>query len=325
MKKDRHISFFKRFGKFANPHSTGLKHGLFDIILWKIGILKDKKKRSTPKKIVGITDQHSFLPNKPSVMWVNHSSFLIQDNGENFLTDPVWSKKCSPSRIFGPSRLHKPPISLEKLPRIDYVLISHNHYDHLDKRTVKKLNNLYPNIKWIVPTGLKEWFMKKSITNVYELSWWESASFSKHIITAVPTQHFSGRNIFDYNKSLWAGFIVENRSTKRKFYFVGDTSYNEYDFAEIGKKFGKIDLSLIPIGAYIPRAFTKNIHVDPYEAVKIHIDVKSKFSIAMHWKTFRLSDEPQNLPPYDLHLALKQAKINTNKFIAINPGTYVNW
>ena len=322
MKKEKKLFFFK---KFANPYSCGLKHGLFDIVLWKLGILKDSKRVFDIKEERGIS---SFIPhdkNKPTATWINHSTFLIEVNGLTFLTDPVWSKKCSPFKLFGPTRLHTPPILIDELKKIDYVLISHNHYDHLDKSSVKKLHDKFPDIKWIVPSGLKKWFEKNSIFNVFEFMWWQSISFDNILITAVPAQHFSGRHIIDYNKTLWAGFVVEENRLKKKFYFAGDTAYNEYDFKEIGEKVGKIDLSLIPIGAYIPRAFTQSIHVDPYEAVKIHRDVRSEFSIGMHWKTFQLSEEPQYLPPYDLHLALKQCNIDPKKFIAVNPGTHVNW
>ena len=325
MKKDRQVSFLKKFGKFINPYSSGLKHGLFDIILWKTGFLKDKERNFNELNISGVTPSLSYDKNKSSVFWINHSTFLIDINGKKCLTDPVWSKKCSPFKLFGPSRLHNPPISIEDLPKIDFVLISHNHYDHLDRGTVKKLLFRFPDIKWIVPKGLKKWFSRRSIFNVHELLWWESISLEGLSFTAVPAQHFSGRNIFDYNQSLWTGFVVEENISRKKFYFAGDTAYNEYDFKEIGKKFETIDLSLIPIGAYIPRAFTQPIHVDPYEAVKIHEEVNSKFSVAMHWKTFQLSDEPQALPPYDLHIALKQANIDLAKFIAVDPGTYVNW
>lgn len=325
MKKDRQLSFFKKFGRFTNRYSKGLKHGLFDIILWKAGFLKDEKRSVRQEHFNGITVPPPYKEEESSVYWINHSSFLVKINGYNFLTDPVWSKKCSPFKLFGPSRLHHPPIEIENLPKIDFVLISHNHYDHLDKNSVKKLAKIFPDSRWIVPSGLKKWFAKQSIYKVHEFFWWESFSFDGFTITAVPAQHFSGRHILDYNQSLWAGFVVEEDLSKKRFYFAGDTAYNDFDFKEIGKKFRGMDLSLIPIGAYIPRAFMQPIHVDPSEAVKIHEDVNSKFSIAMHWKTFHLSDEPQNLPPYDLHLALKQANIDQMKFIAIDPGRYVNW
>ena len=325
MKRTRHTPTFRRIGKYANPYSKGLKHGLFDIILWKAGFRKEKETKkppldfSFPLKI----DDHDKL--KPRVVWINHSSFLIEIENINFLTDPVWSKKCSPFRLLGPSRRHSPAFSLDKLPLIDYVLISHNHYDHLDKRTIKKIHKIYPNVKWIVPEGVKKWFTKNSIFTVIELSWWQSIHLDDVSITAVPAQHFSGRHILDYNNTLWAGYIVENKKTKKKFYFVGDTGYNEYDFKKIGEKWKKIDLSLIPIGGYIPRSFLRPIHIDPYEAVKIHKDVNSKFSVGMHWKTFHLSDEPLYLPPYDLFLAMKEENLDPKDFVTIEPGLHVNW
>jgi N-acyl-phosphatidylethanolamine-hydrolysing phospholipase D len=309
--------------RYKNPYSKGLKHGFFDVLLWKSGFYKEKIVYP-PKDFKKFNENFIFNQDKPSVTWISHSCFLIQ-GGINILTDPVWSNKCSPISFIGPSRLCKPAIPLEELPQIDFVFISHNHYDHLDKKTVKDLYKLFPNIIWIVPEGVKKWFYKNSIYRVFELSWWQTLSLQDITITSVPAQHFSGRYIFDYNKSLWSGYVMELTNLKKRIYFAGDTGYNPYDFKEIGKKWSSIDLSLIPIGCYIPRWFMKPVHIDPFEAVQIHQEVNSNFSIAMHWSTFHLSDEPTDLPPFDLSLALKQAEIEKNKFVVLRPGINVNW
>jgi L-ascorbate metabolism protein UlaG (beta-lactamase superfamily) len=324
MKKDRHLPFFKKNGKYKNPYSKGLKYGLFDIVLWKTGFYKEKMNKvpldfSSPFKVC------SYDKKKPNVTWINHSTFLIEINDIRILTDPVWSKKCSPFKLIGPSRKHKPAFPIDQTPKVDFVLISHNHYDHLDGNSVKILNKLNPDIKWIVPKGLKKWFVKKSIFNVYELDWWNELTFNDFVITSVPAQHFSGRSMIDYNNTLWSGYVVEEKKTSKCVYFAGDTGYNEHDFKEIGKNWNKIDLSLIPIGAYMPRGFMRSVHIDPYEAVKIHKDVNSALSIGMHWKTFKLSDEPSFLPPYDLYLAMKKENLCYKSFITVEPGAYVNW
>jgi N-acyl-phosphatidylethanolamine-hydrolysing phospholipase D len=267
-------------------------------------------------------------------MWINHSTFLIKVENVHILTDPIWSQRCSPVSFFGPKRRHPPALALKTLPKIDYVLISHNHYDHLDKKTVLELFALYPDITWLVPLGVQSWFTKLGISKVFEHTWWESrelsnpASSLKISITAVPAQHFSGRNTKDINSTLWVGWVVEfkkDNSHSKRFYFVGDTGYNPYDFKKIGEHWQEMDLSLIPIGSYVPRKFMSPVHIEPFDAVRIHQEVKSKLSIGMHWKTFRLSDEPLNQPPYDLYLALQKEGIDPSHFLALEPGHEINW
>lgn len=309
--------------KFQNSNSSGLKMGLWQIMLWKLGFYKKESNKRPPCNFSTAVKTNSFNRSSPYCVWINHSTFLIQKDNLFFLTDPIFSSCCSPIKSFGFRRMHKPAISLTDLPKIDFVLISHNHYDHLDKNSVLKLHKLYPEIKWIVPLNVKRWFLKNKITNIIELNWWESCKIKDLSIYAVPAQHFSGRILLDYNKTLWCGYVVELKDSC--FYFAGDTGYNENDFKMIGQKWKKIDLSLIPIGGYLPRAVIGDVHVDPYQSVQIHKDVNSKFSMGMHWKTFKLSDENVNLPPYDLYLAMKKEKLDPASFITTEPGVYVNW
>lgn len=269
------------------------------------------------------------------VTWVNHSTFLIQIEGVHILTDPIWSDRCSPLKKLGPKRHHPPPFRISELPRIDYVLISHNHYDHLDKDSVLKLFKRFPEITWIVPMGVKAWFLKKGISKILELSWWDEFSIASkshpHLnlkVTAVPSQHFSGRRGYDLNQTLWVGWVVECERQKKplkRFYFVGDTGYNHYDFKKIGEKWGSMDLSLIPIGSYSPRKFMSPVHIDPQSAVQIHQEVGSHLSIGMHWKTFRLSDESPHQPPYDLFVSLQKRGIDPLSFLVLEPGHAINW
>jgi N-acyl-phosphatidylethanolamine-hydrolysing phospholipase D len=240
------------------------------------------------------------------------------------LTDPVWDSHCSPIRLKAFERISQPPIPLADLPPIDIVLISHNHYDHLDEKTVATLHHYHPQIEWIVPQGLSPWFHARGIHFVTEMAWWEKHHGPKDsLITAVPTQHFSGRTLWDKNKTHWNGYVLE--ANDKRVYFVGDTGYNEIDFKEIGKHWPYMDLSLIPIGTYVPSQFMKTVHISPYEAVQIHQDVNSRFSLGMHWKTFKLSDEPIDRPPFDLYLAMKEKGLPFDTFLPIDIGTQVNF
>ncbi len=314
--------------RFTNPHTHNLKRRLWNFLLWKAGYYHDEK--SLPK----VPDQfhYPFSPlllqeKEPKVMWIGHSTFLVEYSGVGILTDPIWSEYCSPIPFFGPRRLIPTPISIDELPQIDFVLISHNHYDHLDRKTVIALIRRFPTIQWVIPIGVKKWFKKIGIENTYELSWWKEISLQNeknHLtITATPTQHFSGRGLFDGNTSLWNGYVV--KMDGKTLYFAGDTGYNPHDFKEIGKKWGGFDLSLIPIGTYSPKEFMQPVHIGPEEAVLIHKEVQSKFSIGMHWKTFHLSDEPLQLPPYHLYLAMQKAHLPHKDFIPLDPGLYINW
>ena len=321
--------------QFYNPHIQDAKRTIKDAILWKVGYFDDAKDETkVPSTFTPPEHTAPLDPSLPNATWINHSTFLINIEGVTLLTDPIWGKRCSPFKFIGPVRKHTPSVDLAELKKVDHVLISHNHYDHLDKKTVLKLHKLYPDIQWWVPLGVKKWFTKLGITQVKELGWWEEMSFItpkdpslKISLTAVPTQHFSGRGPRDSWKSLWLGWVVEftRESNTKRLYFVGDTGYNEYDFKAIGDKWPHMDLSLIPIGTYIPRKFMSPVHIDPEQAVKIHQDVGSKQSLGMHWRTFNLSDEETFRPPYDLFLALSKENIDPLEFLAVSPGKVVNW
>ena len=333
--------FFTRWKKkgkvrFANSHINNIRRKAVDIFLWQIGYYNDKFLIVPPPYSFSYPNpKETLTKNSPEVTWINHCTFLLAIDGVHILTDPIWSKRCSPFHFFGPKRKHNPPISIEELPSIDFVFISHNHYDHLDKKSVLKLHKLYPNITWIVPLGVKKWFKDRGISQVRELSWWEETLISdpKHPeielkVTAVPAQHYSGRGIFDKNRSLWVGFVIDcirEKKGNKRFYFVGDTGYNEKDFNAIGEKFGEMDLSLIPIGTYIPHKFMDPVHIDPEKATAIHKEVKSRLSVGMHWRTFRLSGETLERPPYDLFLALQKEGLDPSTFRILEPGQTIHW
>jgi N-acyl-phosphatidylethanolamine-hydrolysing phospholipase D len=308
--------------RFVNPYETNLRKSVKDFILWRLGYY-EKPPLAPPFDFSYPARPKMFKRNLPSAFWIGHSTYLIEVEGLRILTDPVWNGYCSPIPIKALRRQVPPPISLEDLPAIDIVLISHNHYDHLDAKTVKVLHKRYPQIHWVVPKALSPWFVRRGITQVSELGWWESMEIKNAKIVGVPAQHFSGRTLWDTNKTHWGGYVLE--TSEKRIYFAGDTGYNQKDFKAIGDRFSYMDLSLIPIGIYSPRKFMQPVHINPQEAVQIHEDVKSRFSLGMHWNTFRLSEEPMNRPPFDLYLSMKAKGFSFDTFLPIDIGVPVNF
>ena len=252
------------------------------------------------------------------LIFVNHSTFLIQLDTLNILTDPIWSDRCSPVQWLGPKRNRPPGVTFKSLPNIDLVLISHNHYDHLDKITILKLQKEHKP-QFIVPLGVSYFFKKLGIENVIEIDWGEEIEFNSIKIKGTPAVHFSSRGAFDKDKTLWCGYLIEGSN---KIYFAGDTAYDEHIFKKIGIDNPDIDVSIIPIGAYKPNWFMSPIHTSPSEAVKIHLDIKSKKSIATHFGTFALADEAQGEAGKDLKVALLKNKITKDRFIIPDEGVF---
>ena len=227
--------------------------------------------------------------NNNFITWVGHSTMLLHINGKTILTDPIFSDRCSPVQFLGPKRYSLPTIDIESLPKIDLIVISHNHYDHLDKNSVKNLGR-DPLTVWYVPLGLKKWFDRLNIKNVIELDWFEERKQDNVEIICLPSQHWSKRSLFRSFDTLWSSWSLKVGNFK--FWFAGDTGYNKIQFKQIGDDYGPFDLSAIPIGAYEPRWFMKDFHVNPEESIFIHKDIKSKKSIGMHFGTFVLTTEP---------------------------------
>ena len=253
----------------------------------------------------------------PQITWLGHATLLIQYQGINILTDPILSNRASAVSFAGPERLIEMPIPAQDLPRIDYVIISHNHYDHLDLGTIKQLGN---TPVYLVPLNLKEWFVNEGIdpTRVQEFDWWDSSQFKALTVTATPSQHWSARGPFDRFETLWAAWHLQLGNFS--LWFAGDTGYNEFQFKEIGARLNNIDVALIPIGAYAPRFFMREQHVDPAEALKIHQDLGTKLSIGMHWGTFELSAEPIMEPVERIDEAVTQGLIRAEEFITLAVG-----
>lgn len=251
------------------------------------------------------------------VTFVNHSTVLIQWDEINILTDPIWSERCSPFKSMGPKRVHVPGIEFEDLPPIDIVLLSHNHYDHMDVETLK---NLHHSFDPLVITGLgnKPFLKKIGLNNVIELDWWDMYEvFPGFSIFFVPASHFSARSLFDRNRTLWGGFVL--RGDDQNIYFAGDTGYGNH-FKQIKERFGKIRFAILPIGTYEPRWFMKPAHMSPLDGIQAHLELNAKTSMGIHIGTFHLSDEAIDAPYILLKEELERLKIPDDTFWILNPG-----
>ena len=257
----------------------------------------------------------------PSVTWIGHSTLLVQMNGINFLTDPQWSKRASPVSWSGPRRLSPPGLAFEDLPRIDVVLISHDHYDHLDLNTVKRLAAAHHPL-FLVPLGLKAWFAENGMTRVEEFDWWQEREFNGVRFVCVPAQHFSQRTLTDANKRLWASWAA--LSSERRLYFSGDTGYFT-GFKETGDRLGTFNLAALAIGAYLPPEIMKFIHLTPEEAVQAFIDLNARVLLGIHWGTFDLADEPLNEPPQRMLAEARRRNIDASRAWIFKIGETRPW
>ena len=254
------------------------------------------------------------------MVWIGHATYLINKDNLTILTDPVFSKRASPVRFAGPKRLIPPAIPIDKLPKIDVITVSHNHYDHLDLRSLKKIYKANPNAIFLVPKGDKRRLERRGIENVIEFLWWEGIEIKGSKFTFTPVQHWSARGIADRNKSLWGGWFMNLKT--ETIYHAGDTGYSK-DFIETKKRLGSPSISLIPVGAYAPRWFMKTNHVNPPEAIQIAIDLESERNFGMHWGTFQLTDEEILEPPKLLKESLRDQGLPDNFFNILRPGQIV--
>lgn len=264
-------------------------------------------------------DTHWLAANRTETTftWLGHASMMLQSGGLTVLLDPILSQRASPVQWAGPKRRVAPPLSVEELPAVDVVLISHNHYDHMDAETLLGIARRFPSVRFIVPLGNERWFQRQGITQVTGLDWWESTRVGDTVFHCVPARHWSVRNFADRNENLWGGWAVIHPT--HRFYFSGDTGYSS-DFRTIGERLGPFDLAALPVGAYAPRWFMQDQHIDPEEAVKIHLDVKARKSVGVHWGTFELSLESLDAPLTEVPKAVAKAGLPPDAFVLIRHG-----
>jgi len=262
---------------------------------------------------------HEALLHNPSITWIGHSTMLVRMDGVTFITDPIFSERASPVGFAGPKRLVPPGVPLSELPPIDFVLVSHDHYDHADTDSLRTLAER--GARFVVPLELGE--LIRSVGGYpVELDWWQSVTIGDVRIHCVPSQHFSGRSLTDGNTRLWAGWVVEGPT--RRFYHAGDTGYFS-GFADIGARFGPIDLAAIPIGAYDPPSIMRGVHLNPEEAVQAAHDLRARRVVGMHFGTFDLTDEAPDEPPRRFHAAAARLGFDDDHAWILKVGETRRW
>ena len=301
--------------EYKNTNGEEIDKSIKDLIRWQ----KNQKKPILSSIEISDEWKNIDLNNEQNYMiWIGHSTFLIKKDNFVILTDPVFSKRASPFKRFGPERLIPPSINIENLPKIDVITISHNHYDHLDIRSLKKIFLINPEVIFLIPKGDIGIFNKRKIKNVEEFLWWESVQINDFEFTFTPVQHWSARGLFDRNESLWGGWFM--KTDEYSMYHAGDTGYSS-DFIETKKRLGSPKYAFIPIGAYDPEWFMAASHVNPEDAIKIMHDLDAEQSFGMHWGTFTLTAEDTLEPPQRLKNGLK--KYSLKNFETLIPGEVV--
>ena len=303
-------------GTFTNTDGQAINKSLGD--LWRAFAGKEKP-QAVALPVSQVDPEALRHPTQSQMVWLGHSTFLLQLGDMTILTDPQFSRRASPVFFAGPERVTGLPLDPSDLPQIDAVVISHNHYDHLDTASVKALRIRQPDNPphFFVPLGLADWFRDRGIPEVTELDWWQSATLGDTRFYAVPVKHWSARGLFDRNRTLWAGWVMD--SPGQRLMHVGDSGYSD-DFRRIGECFPGIDMALIPIGAYDPRWFMKDAHMNPEEAVQVFQDMGAVQAVGMHWGTFILTFEAMTEPPQRLHRAVTEAGLAADRFTVMQPG-----
>ena len=323
----------RKDGLFQNNYVALQPRGLVDILKWKLAAARAGLPKAPSAATPRVAPELAFLHANgvagaamlPTLTWVGHASTLVQAGGLNLLIDPIFSPRASPLSFAGPKRHVPPGLLAADLPRIDAVLVSHNHYDHLDTASVRALAAQRGGAPlFVVPLGIQAWLAGHGIGNAVELDWWQPAQVGGLEIVFTPSQHWSSRSLGDRMKTLWGGFAVFAEGFH--LLYTGDTAYSK-DFCDIGERFAErhggargFDAALIPIGAYEPRWFMQSQHCNPAEAVQIHLDVRAERSIGVHWGTFQLTDEPLDEPPRALSRALAARGMANDVFTVMAVG-----
>jgi N-acyl-phosphatidylethanolamine-hydrolysing phospholipase D len=320
---------------FTNNYVGDVTKSLGDLLRWQFDRLRNHLPPAPTLPTPVQTADLNFIRNNaqagagmiPAVTWIGHATALVQAGGLNVLTDPIFSHRASPVQFAGPQRAQPPGIAMRELPRIDVVLISHNHYDHLDRGTITALARQAGGAPlFLAPLGLKAWLEAQGISQTVELDWWQMHAHQGVEFHFTPAQHWSGRALSDRNKTLWGAWAAIGGDFH--WFFSGDTGYSQ-DFSDTRQYFaarqaplqgGGFDVALIAVGACLPRWFMQMQHVDLAEAVQIHLDLKAKCSVGVHWGTFALADDPLDQPLHDLKAARALKGVAEKEFLLLAVG-----
>jgi L-ascorbate metabolism protein UlaG (beta-lactamase superfamily) len=302
--------------RFFNPTLPGRSAPALGSVLKMLREPRSRWPRSVENK--GVPQLNMTLASDDiAVTFVNHATFLIQIGGVAILTDPIWSERASMLRWAGPRRVRQPGVAFDDLPKIDLVLLSHNHYDHLDLATLRRLRQAFsPTV--LVAAGDARLVGPLGFKDMRELDWWDETPIGEELrITFVPAQHTSARGLLDRQRSLWGGYVIQSRG--RLTYFSGDSGYSKH-FSDIKLRLGSPEIAMLGIGSYEPRWFMEPLHMNPAEAVRAHGDLGAKHSIGMHFGTFQLTPEAIDQPQTDLKAALSQSGISHREFVTLHEG-----
>jgi L-ascorbate metabolism protein UlaG (beta-lactamase superfamily) len=310
--------------KFHNINPR--QHGFPDLLRWMLSRQRGKwpgwRDSQPGPKPPDRVPQPNETPDALRVTFVNHTTFLIQMFGLNILTDPVWSLRASPVQWAGPKRVRAPGIRFEELPPIDVVLLSHDHYDHMDVATLQRLHREHDPL-YFTGLGNGTRLRKLGISRVSDMDWWDEVSLANGMkLVCVPAQHFSGRTPFDRDTTLWCGFVLvppPEFANNGALFFAADTGFGPH-FKMISEKFPNLRLSILPIGAFRPEWFMGEVHCSPREAVKAHKILKSRLSVASHFGTFPLADDGEDEPPQRLSEALQEERLAPQDFRILDFG-----
>ncbi|QGX38906.1 MBL fold metallo-hydrolase [Permianibacter aggregans] len=300
-------------GRFHSPWGT-IDKSLTDVLSWRW----QREDPGWPQSVA--IEQTAQLPavsdSELSITYINHATLLIRLNGVTILTDPIYAERASFVSFWGPKRVHPPGIAFDDLPPIDVVVISHNHYDHLDLETLEKLQQR-DQPQFFVGLGNEVLLKDAGIERVRPMDWGESVFVRGVKIIFAPAQHWSARGLFDRNKTLWGSFVIMDKT--HRIYFGGDSGYAPH-FQHIGESYGPFDVALLPIGAYEPRWFMKHQHINPEEAAQAHIDLRAKHSIGMHFDTFPLADEPFGAAGPAFLQQRQEKQLSNDSLLVLKPG-----
>jgi len=322
---------YKEGGRYQNPWMNGRPSVASFFLDWFTG--RDDSNipsaselaETLPVKAPVWLSNKNYTQSAGRLSWLGHATVLAELDGSTFLTDPVFSSRASAVQFAGPKRYTAAACKVKELPPLTAVLVSHNHYDHLDLQSVSRLAELQPNTSWFVPQGMAQWLIDNTVVSrekVHEMTWWQELHLegTNFKIVFTPANHWCKRGVADDNKMLWGSYAVLGPT--KKFWFGGDTGYCEA-FKQIGEKYGPFDLAAIPIGAYQPNWFMKYQHVHPGEAVEVHKDIGSKKSLGIHWGTFKLTTENYLEPPALLNTFLNKSGLESSVFVTTDIGGFV--